>query len=79
MPVQSIRRYIARCDVCREPLRFGTDSEIEYTPNYTTRQEAQDAAVVDNEWTDLGRGRLACHRSDPAHDDARDAARLAAA
>ncbi|MFB8182573.1 hypothetical protein ACFC8N_42620 [Streptomyces sp. NPDC055966] len=73
MPIKKIHRYIAVCDVCQQPMRFGTDSEIEYTPNYGTRRDAQ-AAVDDNEWTDLGRGRIACTASDPAHDDARDAA-----
>jgi hypothetical protein len=76
MPIQKITRYIAICDICRKPLRFGTDSEIEYTPNYASRHDAQ-AAVNDNEWTDLGRGRLACTTSDPAHDDARDATTVA--
>ena len=75
MPIKKIHRWIAVCDVCGQPMRFGTDSEIEHTPNYATREDAQ-TAVDDNEWTDLGRGRIACPASDAAHDDARDAAAL---
>lgn len=69
-------RHTPHCAVCRQPLRHGTDSEIETTPAYPTEQEAHDAALTDNEWTDLGNGQLACRRSDPEHDDARDAAAL---
>ncbi|MGW5616232.1 hypothetical protein [Streptomyces sp. NPDC003877] len=68
--------HTPHCTVCKEPLRFGTDSEIETTPTYPTEYDARNAAVADKDWTDLGDGRLACRRSDPEHDDARDAAAL---
>lgn len=79
MVIRKPAGYIAECDVCRTPLRFGRDGdEVEYTLHFATRIQAMAGAVVDNEWTDLGGGRIACRMSDPAHDDARDAAALAA-
>ena len=73
MSTRPLACHIVDCDVCPDSLENG-----DTVWHFKTEAEALKWAEEEG-WTDLGDGRHACTRSNPAHDDARDAARVPAA
>lgn len=65
MTVRTITQNVLDCDVCTETLENGNTTAVFDTP------EAAVAYGTESDWTDLGNGRHACHRTNAAHDQAR--------
>ncbi|WPO73979.1 hypothetical protein [Streptomyces sp. KN37] len=73
MTARLVTCIVLDCDLCG--TRLDADDRVLH---FDTEEEAA-AYATDIGWTELGRGRIACTASDPAHDDACDALRVPAA
>jgi hypothetical protein len=72
MSTRTVSCVVIDCDLCKTSLE-GDDRLLVFDSD----NEGIEYAIFCG-WTDLGGGRIACTKSDPAHDDARDATALAA-